>query len=112
MIGKKKIDERFISRAEVKDIILKRQESSELLYEQGTTLDIIQKFTKITSTQSKEMVSKLLEKIPRIREENAAKIVDLMPKDKEDLGVIFSKERFILTDEEISTILEIIDNYR
>jgi DNA-directed RNA polymerase subunit F len=35
-----------------------------------------------------------------------------MPEDKEDLNVIFSKERIILTDDEMAKILEIVDNYR
>ncbi|MBN1786682.1 MAG: DNA-directed RNA polymerase subunit F [Candidatus Methanofastidiosa archaeon] len=112
MIGKKLVDERNVTQAEAKSILEDREKLSEPLYEQRIALEIIHKFTKISKDQASEMSKRMADEVPRIKEENVVKIIDLMPKDKEDLNVIFSKERIILTDDEIGKILEIVDNYR
>jgi len=112
MIGKKLIDERNVTQSEARAILEAREEAAEPLYEQRIALDIIHKFTKITSDQSQDMSNRMAEEIPRIKEDNIVKIIDLMPKDKDDLNLIFSKERIILTDDEVNKILEIVDNYR
>ena len=112
MIGKKILDERNVTQAEARAIIEERELAEELLYEQKVALDIIRYFTHLPPEQAREMVERLGEEVPRIKEESIVKIVDLMPSDKEDLNVIFSKERVILTDDEVAKILEVVDNYR
>ncbi len=112
MIGKKIIDEKNVTQAEARIFLEDRELGGELLYEQKTALDIIRYFTHISKEQALEMVTRLAEDVPRIKDENIIKIVDLMPEDEEDLNVIFSKERIILTDDEMAKILEIVDNYR
>ncbi|RZN48582.1 DNA-directed RNA polymerase subunit F [archaeon] len=112
MIGKKIIDEQYVTQARAKEILEKREEGIEPLYEQKTALIILNRFTHITASDAEEMVEKIREGVPRIKTENIVKIVDLMPQDKDDLNVLFSKERVILTDDEVATILEIVDNYR
>jgi len=112
MIGKRIIDEQYVAQARAKEILEKREEGIEPLYEQKTALNILNRFTHITASDAEEMVEKIREGVPRIKKENIVKIVDLMPQDKDDLNVLFSKERVILTDDEVATILEIVDNYR
>lgn len=112
MIGKKIVGEKYVTQAEAKEILKKREDSDELIYEQNIALNVIEKFIKISQEDAKEMVAHLLEEVPRIKDEHAIKIVDTMPKDKEDLSLIFSKERIILTDDEVAKIQEIVANYR
>ncbi|MHC1609731.1 MAG: RNA polymerase Rpb4 family protein [Candidatus Methanofastidiosia archaeon] len=112
MIGKKIIDDKYITQSHAKEILRQREEVGELLYEQKTALNTIQKFTKISSEQAEEMMTRLAEEVPRIKVENIIKIIDLMAQDKEDLNVIFSKERIILTEDEITKIVDIVANYR
>jgi DNA-directed RNA polymerase subunit F len=112
MIGKKIIDEQYVTQARAKEILERREEESEPLYEQKTALSILHRFTHISASDAEEMVDKIREGVPRIKIENIVKIVDLMPQDKDDLNVLFSKERITLTDDEVATILEIVDNYR
>jgi DNA-directed RNA polymerase subunit F len=38
--------------------------------------------------------------------------VDIVPEDKKDIEVLFSKERLILDDGEINAILEIMAKYK
>lgn len=101
-----------MTQSEARAILEARESIAEPLYEQRIALDIIHKFTKITEEQGLEMLNRLEEGVPRIKEDNIVKIIDIMPTDKEDLNLIFSKERIILTDDEVNKILEIVDNYR
>jgi len=112
MIGKKIINEQNVTQAEAKTILETREAIAEPLYEQRIALGLIHKFTNITTEQASEMTTRLSEEVPRIKNENIVKIIDLLPKDNDDLNVIFSKERIILTDDEVTKILEIVDNYR
>lgn len=112
MIGKEIISEKNITQAEARDILKDREGSEELLYEQNIALSIVEKFTKISHEDATAMVGRLQEEIPRIKDEQAIKIVDMMPNDKDDLSVIFSKERVILTDDEVAIVLEIVANYK
>ena len=71
--------------------------------------DYLKKFTKL----KKDKAEKLFEEIkalnnPKIKEENIIKIVDFLPKDKEDLVVLVDTG---LSEEETNAILEIVKKY-
>ena len=89
--------------AEVKEIVDKLEESEEIkLY--------LKKFTKL----SKKDALKLKEELTalgnvKIREEHIIKLVDILPKDAEDVNKIFSDTG--LTEEETNAILEITKKY-
>ena len=113
MIGKKIIEGRPISSAEVKAIlgdVVKKYE--EPLYEQKITIDHLAKFSKLKPETAKQMIKELMESNEKIKPEIAVKIVDLLPKDGVDIRAIFAKERFAITKEEIEGILEILAKYR
>ncbi len=89
--------------AEVKEIVDKLEENEEMkLY--------LKKFTKL----SKKDALKLKEELTalgnvKIREEHIIKLVDILPKDAEDVNKIFSDTG--LTEEETNAILEITKKY-
>ncbi len=112
MVGKRVIEEKPIPLAEVKEILEKRAESTEeLIYEQKVTLDYVRKFVKIDKEKAYKMIEELL-KLEKVTLPIAVKIADLLPEDADDLRVIFAKERFTLTQEDIDKILSIVSKYK
>jgi DNA-directed RNA polymerase subunit F len=103
-------EERFVSLAEIKELLSERKKEGELNYEQGISLDHASKCAKLTEKKSRKLVSELAEM--GVKEDIASKIADLMPTDAEDLKLIFSKERFVLDEEEVKQIIEIVARFR
>lgn len=107
MLGKKILEERPVTSAVARQILEQRKEE-ELNYEQRATLDYLTKMIKLKPKKAEEAVEALL-KAQKIKPEIANKIVDLLPRDEEDVRAIFAKERFVLTKEDIGTILKVIE---
>ena len=112
MIGKEIISEDIVPITKVKEILSSRAEKIELGYEQGISLDYTNKFSKMEIEDIEKASAELIEKVPRLKKENIIKIVDIVPDDKKDIEVLFSKERLILDDGEINAILEIMAKYK
>jgi DNA-directed RNA polymerase subunit F len=102
---------RYISLAEVKNILEKEQKTRELTYEQNLALEHAKHFSQIGATKAKKMAQELME-IERISEPFAYKIVDILPTHAEEVRAIFAKERFTLEDKEIKKIIQIVEKYR
>ena len=102
---------KYISLAEVKNLLEKEQKKRELTYEQNLALDHAKHFTQLGVTKAKKMASELL-KIERISEPLAYKIVDILPMHPDEVRAIFAKERFTLEDSEIKKIIKIVEKYR
>jgi DNA-directed RNA polymerase subunit F len=111
VIGKRLVKERPVPMAEVLRILEEEKKKRELEYGQRLTYDYTQKFAKLDARRAEELKLELL-KIEKVREHQAVALVDLMPGTKEDVELIFSKERTRLEEDEIKRILEIIDKYR
>jgi DNA-directed RNA polymerase subunit F len=111
MIGKRAVKERPVPMAEVLKVLEKEKKGGELEYGQRLTYDYTQKFAKLNPKQVEELKAELL-KIEKIREHQAVALVDLMPETKEDVELIFSKERTRLEEDEIKNILKLINKYR
>jgi len=86
--------------------------SVELLYEQRRALDHAVKFSKISEKDAQEMTEKLSAMGLTMTPDRIVKIVDLMPKSVDDIRAIFAKERFKYTEEEIKSVIEVVDQYR
>jgi len=110
MIGKRVIKERPVPLSEVLGIMEKTKKEGELEYWQRLSYDYAQKFAKPKPKEAKELMEELM-KIEKIREHQAVAIVDIMPKTKDDVELIFSKERTKLEDNEVKKILEIVEKY-
>ncbi len=110
----KEID--FITIAEAKEIMekitKKRQKRAELLFETRRALKHLRTFAKLPADRAKELVEELT-KLPQVpRKDIAVKLADIMPRIPDEVRIIYAKERFTLTPEQIQEILEIIDRYR
>ncbi|UCG70052.1 MAG: RNA polymerase [Thermoplasmata archaeon] len=102
---------RYLSLAEVKNILEKEEKKRELSYEQNLALDHAKHFAKLGVTKARKMAEELM-KIERITEPFANKIVDILPLHPDEVRAIFAKERFTLEEKEIKKIIEIVEKYR
>ena len=105
----KKLSESFVTAAEARSSLDKR-DIEKLTYEQKICLDFLKKHFNIPAEKSRELMNEL-QKIGRINDKHASIIANLLPKAKEDVKLIFSKERTTLSDEEINKVLETVTKY-
>ena len=110
MILMKVLDIKAVSMPEAKDILSSREKDKELTYEQKLALEHLKKFTRLKPTDSKKFLDDLMS-IIRMSDETMVQIVNLLPKNPDELRMIFARERFSLKEEEIAKILEIIKKY-
>ncbi|MEM3362230.1 MAG: RNA polymerase Rpb4 family protein [Candidatus Anstonellaceae archaeon] len=110
MVGKKELESRPLTLAEVYEIMQKRMSESDIGYEQQTTINYVEKFKKLDKKQSEELLEKLKE-IPELNLETAIKIVDILPKFRETLEVILAKDKIILEESKIEQIMKYIKEY-
>ncbi len=102
---------KLLTIAQVKDLLEQElHDRKELSYDQKLTVSHIDRIRKLPLESSGEMVEHLL-KIERVTEYLAYKIVEVIPRDKEAVDMVFQRERFRLTDEEKEQILEIVAKY-
>lgn len=102
---------RYLSLAEVKNLLEKEAKKRELSYEQNLALEHAKHFSQLTMTKAKKMADELM-KLERISEPFAYKIVDILPMHPDEVRAIFAKERFTLEDDEIKKILKMVEKYR
>ncbi len=107
MLAKEVLSERYVTTPEVKEILAKRSEADDLRYEQRTALEYATRFSRTPGDEAKKIVEKLLKEIDGLKEHQAVLIVNLLPVDKDDLELIFAKERIRLDDSKIDRTLEI-----
>lgn len=99
MIGKEVLEEKPVTLAEVRQVLNKIKKEGELTYEQKVSLDYANEFGKAAVSKVHEALKKL--NAEEIDDKIAVKILDIMPKTKEELGLIFEKVRFDLTEAKI-----------
>lgn len=116
MIVKDIIDEQLLTLAEVKEkleLILeerKNNNNEEQVYEFRKALNHATMFSKISAAESREIIDKLLVN-EKINLSIAVRIADILPLSNDEIRSIFSKEKYILKDEDLQFILDIVKNY-
>ena len=107
MIGKELIEDKDITLSEVKNILAKRKKEGELSYEQKLAYDYSAEFGKLPVTKARTLMEELM-KIEGIDGSAAVQIADTLPKDKEDLLVIFEKRRKGISDSDVKKVLDLV----
>lgn len=92
------------------EIERRRREERERGYAQRRAFDHIQKFSKLDSEDAKELYNKLLNH-NKVSKELAVKMTELLPREKDLIRALYSKERFALDEETIEELLDIISQY-
>ncbi|QLH74669.1 MAG: RNA polymerase [Methanomassiliicoccales archaeon] len=103
-------EERYVSLAEVKEMLETELKQRELTPEQKLSLDHATKFAKIDAKRAKKLNEELC-KIDFITPAIAVKIVDLMPTHSDDVRILFTKERMVLDKKQIEQILKLVEKY-
>jgi DNA-directed RNA polymerase subunit F len=104
------IKETLITNTEAKRILSERKKEIELGYEQKNSLDYLKKYDKLTEKNVKELMEKLSE-IKKLRERQIIAIMNILPKDTDDLRLILEKDYNLLTEEEKNLILENVKKF-
>ncbi|WP_297439122.1 RNA polymerase Rpb4 family protein [Thermococcus sp.] len=119
MISRKKLEERYLTIAEAKELLEKRkaegvEENPEepMFYEARISLEHAERFVKLRPEQAVKLKEKLIGLFEWLDERLAAKLVDLMPEDYFDIRIIFSKEDYMPTPEEAEEIIRLLGDYR
>ena len=101
----------LLSPAQVRQLLEQELvEREELNYEQKLTVSHIDRIKKIPLEVAEPLVEALL-KLERVTPSLAFKMMEIIPKDGDDLEVVFQRERFNLSDEEKQQILDLFAQY-
>jgi len=111
MIGKRTNSTEPISLSDVKEILANRKKEGELSYEQNLTYEHCKKFSKNTPKKTAELVTELMQ-LEKLDKEHAIALADIMPEKTEEVKLIFAKEHFVLGDEDLSVIIEVLNKFR
>jgi len=87
------------------------EEKSPLGLEQRYALEYAKKFAKLGKRKAEEMFATLM-KVEKMKPEAAAKLVDILPKNPEQVKFILSKERITASDKDAADVLKIVDDFR
>ncbi|MCX8179306.1 MAG: RNA polymerase Rpb4 family protein [Candidatus Aenigmarchaeota archaeon] len=101
------LKETLITNAEAFSLLEKRAKEKELSYEQKNALEHLKKYTPVSEEKAKEMFKKLSD-LGKLTERQIITIINLLPKDRDDLRVILEKDYKNFSDEDKDTILEIV----
>lgn len=99
-----------VSMPEARAILAKREKAGEMNYEQKLALEHLNKFTKISEKDAKKIIEEV-GVILKTSPETMAQIINILPKNPDEIRMIFSREKFSLKEEEIKQILEVVSKY-
>ena len=101
--------ETFVCLPKVKEIL---EEIKEKNYEQKLAYEHVKKFSKIELKKAEALIKELSElEMRKLKDDQIVKIVDLLPKDIEDLKVILAKSQVPFKDDELEKVIEIVKKY-
>ncbi len=105
------LESKPITMTEAKDIMLKREKTGEVNYEQKLALEHLKKFTKLKASELKK-ISEELNSVVHMDPERFVQIINILPTTADEVRMIFAGERFSLKEEEINKIIEIVKKYK
>jgi DNA-directed RNA polymerase subunit F len=102
--------EKFVSWADAKRILEKKGKDKELGYEQKNALEHLKKFSKLGQKDIDELIAEL-DKIERLKERHKVSIADMLPKDEDELRMLFANEIVTISDDDRKKILSIVKKF-
>ena len=115
-IFKEKVDEEYLTVAETKKILEEIEveraadEEREMRYELSRAIEHVNRFAVLDPEESREFLAQLLE-LEKVDEKTAYKIVDLRPRDRDELRALYAQERYSLSGDELDEIINVVDRY-
>lgn len=112
MLVKEILEEEMLTMAEAKEILLEMRDERDKLeiepgYELRRAINHVELFSKTDAAASRKIVEELLE-LEKMKPDIAYRLADIMPTSFDEIRSIYAKERFTLSEEELTKILDIV----
>ena len=104
------LKEKLVTDAEALELLKARSKEIELGYEQKNALEHLKKFCYLSKKQAMELMEKLRE-VEKLTERQIISIVNILPKDRDDLRVVLEKDYKNLSEDEKNLILDHISKF-
>jgi len=106
------ISEERITLPELREILLKVEASKlengkEMSYELRKSIEHANHLSRTSVQNAKALLEDLL-KLEKIKPDIAYRIVNIMPRTRDELRAIYAKERFTLSGEELDEIIDLV----
>ncbi len=106
------ISEERITLPELREILLKVEASNlengkEMSYELRKSIEHANHLSRTSVQNAKALLEDLL-KLEKIKPDIAYRIVNIMPRTRDELRAIYAKERFTLSGEELDEIIDLV----
>ena len=101
------LSEKYLTLAEVKELLEEREKEGRLNHAQKVTLDYVRMFSKLSAEKSRELVNLLVEKY-ELKELTATQIVNLLPQTADELKVFLAHEAKSFKKEELEDMVKLI----
>jgi len=107
------LEEKSLSMIETKDLLSKiKKRDEELNFRGNKTEEYLNNVLKISSKQGKELKEKLINlEIPRLKENHIFKIIDILPKNVEELKVILQGYTITVNADNMKRIVEVVKEF-
>ena len=102
--------EKFISWAEARKILEKKEKDKELGYEQKNALEHLRKFSKLSEKKAEEMADEL-RKPGKLSEKQIMAIINLLPEDMDDIRLLFAHEIANLSEDDKKKIINTVKKF-
>ncbi len=114
-IFKETIDEEYLTTAEAKELLEaieqdRATQDREVTYELARAIEHANQLAVLDPGTARELVAELSEH-PKVQEQTAYKIADLLPKSRDELRAVYAQDRYSLSGEELDEILDIVAQY-
>jgi len=113
MASVKLVQESPISLPELKEKLAEiEKRDKELTFRGNKVKDYLNKLIKLDTKQSGELKKKIQDlEIPRLKDRQITKIIDILPEDVDDLRAVFTGETTTVTQENLEKIIEAVKPY-
>jgi DNA-directed RNA polymerase subunit F len=114
-IFKEIVDEEYLTVSETKalleDLEVERAaDEREMHYVLARSIEHTNRFAELDADEAGELVDRLAD-MEKVDEATAYKIVDLLPRDRDELRSVYAQERYSLSGEELDDILNLLAEY-
>jgi len=109
------LSEERITLPELREVLMKVEgerieAGKEMSYELRKSIEHANLLSKTSAEKSRMMVNELL-KMEKMKPDIAFRIANIMPRTRDELRAVYAKEKFTLSGEELTSIIEIVKSH-
>jgi DNA-directed RNA polymerase subunit F len=103
-------EEKFINWSDAKKILEKKDKEKELGYEQKNALEHLRKFSRLSQKAVDSIIAEI-DKIERLKGKHKVAIVNMLPKDDDELKMLFANEIINISDDDKKKIIAVVKKF-